>query len=168
MKYTDRIEISYDLTDGVPVKFGSEDFSLRISFHRNKTFPEQSRTFSFFRGISYRYWSSEESSGDGAQEDFYSYKRHFLSIIPFGFKFQGKGENFKPFMYVGAGVAVWSELAHFVYDHSDSADRTTMGGFFTVNLGVGVKIRVASHYFIAEVTPAVIEGGLFANIGYSF
>jgi hypothetical protein len=40
--------------------------------------------------------------------------------------------------------------------------------FPAIILGTGIKMKIGSDYFIAELAPKGIYGGIFLNIGYSF
>jgi hypothetical protein len=159
-RYRDEVVVNYDLTFGVPVNFTPHELHFRVALQRTNRSPEDSRYLAFFSGISYRYWVNNREEPVLKSLD---YKNEFLSLLPFGLKVQGDARNFKPYCSIAVGLLLEKYTERWGKD-----DFVHYYMRFAIHLAAGIKIRTGSHYIIAEITPELVNGGYFANIGYSF
>lgn len=159
----------YDIAVGMPISSPDYETVFRVSVYRNKYNVEKSRTLSFVRGVSYRYAGSSAAIDPSEKDNQDVFRQQFVSLIPFGVNFQGKGKVVKPYAYIGCGLMFAVESLHHIENFENKGDESEFYGSPTLSLGVGAKVKVGSNFLLAEVTPAFEGGaGLFFNVGYSF
>jgi len=166
--YKQQINFSYSVSAGIPLSnIAPGDVAFRVAFYRNKYFPESSRKVSLIRGISYRYWQSA-TTGSGVQFSNENFRQQWISIIPIGVHIQTNSRIVKPFIYFGPGLAFLLSTDYNIYNYQDKGSKNEWLVTPTVNVGVGVKIKVGSKFLVAELTPTGNRSGSFINLGYSF
>jgi hypothetical protein len=156
-EYNPPVNHSYRISAGIPIS-KQHDVDFRAAIYTTKSFPEDSRTFSILRGISYRY--SNAKSSDQITTD------EFLSVIPLGVNFETKSKFIRPYIYGGIGLAFLLETNHHLVNNQDVGVDHLFSVFPTFNVGAGLKIKLGPGFMMLELTPGV--NGLFANFGYSF
>jgi hypothetical protein len=166
-KYTERKTVSYDFSLGSPMAFDRMKNEFRLAVYRNLRYPEDSRSFSFFMGISYRYYSDPTSAVISHRDGFDTKHAHFLSFIPAGMQFQRKSGLIKPYFYGGMGLMLNMETIQKIEDFQPAGIENYSKFFLAVNIGTGLKFKINKHNFFVEVTPAILFSGFFLNVGYS-
>jgi hypothetical protein len=165
--YQERRDFSYDITAGLPIAHSDEEVYFRVALYRNKTFPEKSRTVSFMKGVSYRYWQSTKEPDLEVETSNLNYRQQFLGLMPIGIHFHSAKGVVRPYIYCAAGLSILISTDYHVVNYIDTGSRTTVVPVPMINMGTGIKIKIGSKFIVAEVTPA-LGTGIFMNIGYSF
>ncbi len=170
--YSEEKRIRYNVNLGVPTLRNINGTELkttfRVAFYRNKSYPERTRKLSYMSGLSYRYTSWLD--GDNNTSEI-----HFLTLIPIGFNLHRSKGIIRPYAYFGFGITLFN-LSDYVTEkyfneegiRMDATKREQDYGLLPgVNIGTGIKIKTGEKFVNLEITPAVINGGIFINIGYT-
>ena len=165
--YQEPFAYKYDIVVGIPFSLKSEELLFRAGVYRNKTFTDKSKTLSYFTGVVYNHWSRKDKNWDNKFKTGTSnYRWQMLNVIPVGFKFQTNSKNIIPYGYLGVGAAVIMITDYVIEDYEITGSEKDFIFLPTVNVGVGVKIKVNSNFILTEITPTI--NGVFFNLGYSF
>jgi len=164
--YKPEREFKYNVTVGMPVT-AIDAKSFRGAIYRNRYFPEKSRVWSFFYGLSYRYYHDDDDVSD--QENVgHHFRSHFISIVPFGIHVQSNSGSVKPYVY--GGFAIIFEISDYynIVDYENLGNDTRFNGYPFFNFGTGIKVRMGKSHLLLEITPTVpFDYGLFVNLGVS-
>ncbi len=164
--YTEAQNLTYDLNVGYFLNSEPYEFVFRLSIYRDKTNPEKSVKTSRRMGFSYVHYRGNERLDGSLEEGSTDFSAHSLSIIPVGFRFQGKPRKIMPYGYFGIGLFFVLSSRKIISNYEITGTKYKFGGLPTVNLGIGIKAKVKSNYILAEITPNI--EGIFINLGYSF
>lgn len=166
MKYKEPFKYNYDVLAGIPFNLNSDELHFRVGVYRNKTFVEKSNKFSYLSGIIYHHWNEDKIEDYQSKNATVNYRWQMLNIIPVGIKFQANSKRIIPYYYIGVGLAVLMMTDYIIEDYENVGSQKEFVFLPTINIGVGVKIKVNSNFILAEITPTM--NGIFFNVGYSF
>ena len=167
--YKEPYDYTYTILVGSPFEHEQDELRFRLAVYRNKTFVEKTNQFSFLSGVVYHHyshsrgWDSEKyNSFNGTS----NYIWQMLNIIPVGIHFQTNAQQVIPYGHFGVGAAALMMTDYIIEDNINVGDQKEFVFFPTLNVGVGLKIKVKSNYIVTEITPTM--NGVFFNAGYAF
>ena len=164
-KYTERAEFTHDLSIGFPIINANDGRGFRMAWYMNKTLPERSRSMSYVRGISYRYWEANRPNKN-INAGLRNYRQQYISLLPIGFNLHGDGGRIEPFINVAMGAVILVENYYDIENSVVQQRKTDVAFFPTINLGIGAKLKAGSNAILTEVVPT--SNAIYFNVGYSF
>lgn len=164
--YSENIDNELILLAGMPVDYSKTAIHFRGAVYFSKTNIEKSPNFSFFSGIIYHHWERKKVSIPGTQQYGEMNKKwQMINLMPIGIRFQGNSGNFRPYGYIGGGIALLRETDVSLEGIMDAGEEISWGFLPTLNSGIGVKTKLGRHFLITELTPT--RNNLFLNLGLS-
>ena len=167
-QYSERFTYTYDVFGGMPLVTDEYDGTFfRAGIYQNKTFPDKSRQISYFRGITFQYWSNPNRTWDASfKNGTANYRQIVFNVIPWGFKYQFRGNLVRPYAYLGVGAGVLVNSDYEIVDGQHVGNKTSYYPFPTIHVGAGLKVKVGANYIFTELTPLIY--GSMLNVGFSF
>ena len=166
-QYKERYRYTYDIFAGMPIIAPKEGTYFRGGVYQNKIFIDKSRQVSYFRGITFQHWSNPDKTWDASfKNGTANYRQMVFNVIPWGFKYQFRGNLIKPYAYVGIGAGVVINTDYKIVDSQNVGNETSYYPFPTIHVGAGVKVKVGTNYVFTELTPLLY--GSMLNVGFSF
>ncbi len=159
-----------DLSIGLPITgdYSSDEITFRISYFRNSYSHERITSISYMYGISYRYWENTSEISSTIKNGDKNFRRQIISVIPIGFNLHYISRIFIPYIYAGLGIGMLVDTAHQVREFENLGNKSEYSVFFpTINVGIGLKIKLKSNAISFEITPTENDG-FFGNVGFSF
>lgn len=145
----------------------ADNTTLRAGVIQTRTRDERTRTFSYLSGIFYVYREKTREVPDFANwNGEMDFRRQIMTFIPVGVRLQTGGENFRPYVYGGLGVAVAKNDSHVVEGSEITGISTQYGYGPNLVVGAGIRLNTGPGSMLVEVAPSV--EGIFLNLGYSF
>lgn len=164
--YSENIENDLILLTGMPVDYSKNAIHFRGAVYFSRTNIERSPKFSFLSGMIYHHWERKEILIPGTlQYGEMNIKWQMINLMPIGIRIQGSSGNFRPYGYIGAGVALLRKTDVSLEGIMDTGDEISWRFLPTFNSGIGVKTKLGRHFLITELTPT--RNNLFLNIGLS-
>lgn len=163
--YREKRKFSFDLAYGLPVRPVQQESFFRASIYMNKSFPENSRRLSYFRGVSFRHWNDNRTFDSNVNFDNRNYRLQYLSLIPIGINYHASSRIVRPYIYAGIGLGIAKRKNHVAENFVYRSSEEELDYFPTLNAGVGVRIKTGPGFIAAELTPSV--DGVFFNLGLS-
>lgn len=162
--YREQVKYNYDILAGLPIN-SSEELHFRVGVYRNKSRIERSTNYSFMQGIIYHHRSNKGTGIFVIPDENITYRWQLLNVIPVGVNFHGNTKIVQPYGYAGIGLGVIMEDEHVGVNLEQPGTETTYRFLPTLNVGMGLKIRLGNTSLITELTPTI--NSLFWNIGIS-
>ncbi|HNW76061.1 MAG TPA: hypothetical protein PKJ28_04170 [Bacteroidales bacterium] len=167
-RYLEKTKRYYSFTFGKPVINSPSGTSYRFAAYMNTYFVEKNMRFSYLCGVSFRYWCDKDQPGDWWRCT-QTYRKHYLSLIPFGIGIQHDEWLIRPFFYCGFGV-VFMGGDDYVFEKYEIIDEESYMFVpqFAINLGFGARIKTGPGAIVFEITPTGNHEGTYANVGFLF
>lgn len=162
--YREQLKHNYDILAGLPITT-SEELHFRVGVYRNKSRVERSTNYSFMDGLVYQHRSNTNQDLTVLPEGNSIYRWHLINVIPFGVNFHGNSKVIQPYGYAGLGAGVIMAEDLVVVNGEQKENEISYQIFPTLNVGIGLKIRLGKTFLITELTPTI--NSLFWNVGLS-
>lgn len=164
--YKENIEYNWDIIAGLPVDYSRDAVHFRAAIFLNRTNTERTSNLLYSLGIIYHHWERKDIAIIGTQQyGEMNTKWQMINLMPLGIRFQRNSGNFRPYGYIGAGVALIREADVSLDGIMNTGEQISWGFHPTINSGIGIKTRIGKHFFITELTPTA--NNLFLNFGLS-
>ncbi len=162
--YREKIANDWIFLAGIPIDYRKEAIHFRGAVYFSRTNTERTPNFSSIHGIIYHHWERKDIEILETQQYVgMNTKWQMLNFIPIAIKFQGSSGNFKPYGYIGAGMAVVREKNIYTEDVTNKRDQVSWRFLPTFNSGIGIQTRLGKNFLVTELTPTL--NNLFLNIG---
>lgn len=162
--YEEEVKYHYDLLVGLPIQ-SADGLRFRAGIYRNKSKVERTRNFNFMQGVVYNHWRNEAKALPEFENGTSIFGLQLLNFIPMGLNYHGDSKNVQPYGYAGVGFAVGMLTGHVVENNIYTGTKNTYTFLPTLNLGMGLRVRVGKTYLITEFTPTL--NGAFLSLGIS-
>lgn len=164
--YRENIENEWIFLAGIPIDYSKTAIHFRGAVYFSRTRTERTPKFSSLFGIIYHHWERKNMEIPGTQQyGEMNTKWQMINLMPVGIRFQGNSGNFRPYGYIGAGVALLRETDVSMEGIADTGDEVSWRFLPTLNSGIGVKTRIGNYFLITELTPT--RNNVFVNLGLS-
>lgn len=168
--YKEKKVREYMIIGGTAVNYYSfqERPRIRAAVIQSRTAAERTNTLSYISGIFYSYREIKEMEMPSYYfyRGYHNFRRQVLSVIPIGLMFQTRPAVFRPYVYVGGGLAVAKFDDYLIEYEAIQGTETAYSFGPTLTAGAGLKVRIGANYLVTEIAPA--SSGLYLNFGYSF
>lgn len=164
--YKEKLENEWTILAGLPVNYRKDASHIRgaVYFSRKRT--GRTSKISSIHGIIYHHWERKDVAIIGThQYGVISDSWQMINVMPVGIKFQDAQGDFRPYGYLGAGVALVREKNISFENSPGGVKVSTREVLPTLNMGIGLKMRLGKNFLVTEFTPT--RNNLFLNVGFS-
>ena len=164
--YKEKIDYDWTILAGMPADYSKDAIHFRGAVYLSRTKTERSSGISSIHGIIYHHWERKNTAFPGThQYGMITDKWQMINVMPIGIKIQDYVGDFRPYGYLGAGVAMLREDI-ISFDNAPGMEGGVTWSFLpTFNMGIGIKTRLGKNFLVTELTPTI--NNLMLNIGLS-